>query len=74
VNTDYAIADITCDNRVDVMDLLLAGISFGSEDESFFLGNMVADPKFDPRADFDGDGVITSMDVLAIGLDFGKTL
>jgi hypothetical protein len=74
VNTDYAIADITCDNKVDVMDLLLAGLSFASQDESFFLGNQAADPRFDARADFDGDGVITSMDVLAIGLDFGKTL
>jgi len=72
VRTDVAIADINWDQEVDIFDLVLIGVAFGSKDEGFM--KPVADPNFDSRADLDGDGWITSMDVLAVGLDFGKKI
>ena len=82
VRADVAIMDINCDQEVDIYDLVMAGVAFGTQDEG--LGDdgipftaddkPVADAKYDPRADLDCDGHITIMDVLAIAMDFGEKI
>lgn len=72
VRDDVVIADTNCDQIVDIVDLVICGVAFGSRDEG--LGYPAADSKFDARADMNGDGFIDISDVVRIAIDFGKEI
>jgi len=55
-------ADIYFDGVIDIMDILIVGIAFGSNS---------TDPNWNPIADVYTDGIIDIMDVLVIGVVFG---
>jgi len=55
VREDVVISDADCNQLVNILDILVAAVAFGCNDEKF--GNPVADPKYDARADFDGNGL-----------------
>jgi len=69
VREDVVIADADCNQAVNILDILVAAVAFGSNDEKF--GNPIADPNFDARADMDGNGLINILDILAMAVDFG---
>ena len=55
--------DINGDGKVDMLDIVQVAVAYGSE---------VGDSKFNPRCDFNGDGVINDYDVNAIKDYFGQ--
>jgi hypothetical protein len=72
VREDVVIADADCNQKVNILDILVAAVAFGSADEAF--GNPVASPNYDARADMDGNSLINILDILAMAVDFGKQI
>jgi len=58
------IGDINGDGVIDIVDLTIAGMAYGS-----FEG----DPEYDPEADLNKDGHIDMRDLAVIGRNYGKT-
>ena len=56
--------DINNDGIVDIMDVLIASLAFGSRP---------GDPNWNPEADLVNDGLIDIMDLVTIGVNFGRT-
>lgn len=54
--------DINCDQKVDVRDIAMAALAFGSN---------VGYSRWDPRADINGDGIIDIRDLVIIAKNFG---
>ena len=57
-------ADINDDGIVDILDMTIAAIAFGSQP---------GDPNWNPDADLNQDGIINIFDLVIIGTNFGKT-
>jgi hypothetical protein len=82
VREDVVIADADCNQKVNILDILVAAVAFGSADEGPGADGTpgtpddkpVADPNFDARADMDGSGLINILDILAMAVDFGKQI
>jgi len=85
VREDCVIGDVDGNELVDSMDILVAGLAFGAEDEGAGSDGIPdtgdqgdrrnASPNYDARGDISDDrGVIDSMDILVMGLDFGSEL
>jgi hypothetical protein len=73
VRDDCVIADINCDELVDIVDIVITALAFGAKDEGF--GNPVADPNFDARGDLsDVRGEIDIVDIVRIAINFGWQL
>jgi len=56
--------DVNGDGLVDVYDLILVGIAFGSTP---------TDPNWNPYADLKSDNIIDIFDLIIVGVNFGKT-
>jgi len=84
VREDCVIADINCDEKVNIFDVALAALAFGEEDEGVGPDGTpgtpddkpVADPKFDARGDASLwlDSLIDIYDLCRICCDFNKKL
>jgi len=82
VREDCVIADINCDETVDIFDIVTCATAFGSEDEGPGPDGVcdtaddkpVADEDFDAKADITPDGMIDIFDVVKMATDFGETL
>lgn len=82
VREDVVIADISCDQKVTITDIVIGATAFGAEDEGLGRDGIpftaddkfVADPNYDARADMNGDGIINIVDLVHIAVDFGKTI
>jgi hypothetical protein len=73
VRDDCVIADIDCNELVDIVDIVITALAFGALDEGF--GNPVADPNFDARGDLsDARGEIDIVDIVRIAINFGWQL
>jgi hypothetical protein len=59
----YPIRDMNGDGKVDMRDIVQVAFAYGSE---------AGDSRFNPRCDFNGDGVINDYDVNAIKDYFGQ--
>jgi len=57
------IIDVNGDGKIDIEDIFLAALAFGSEP---------GDPHWDPRCDVNNDGKVDIEDVFLIALQFGK--
>jgi len=57
------IGDINIDRIVNIQDVVIAALAFGSRPE---------DPNWNPKADFNGDSIINIIDLVFIGINFGK--
>jgi hypothetical protein len=57
--------DVNNDGVVDIFDLVLVGIAFGSEP---------GDPNWDERADLNGDGFVNILDAVIVGTNYGKSV
>lgn len=55
--------DLNGDGKVDIKDVYVVGIAFGTEP---------GDKRWDPIADVNGDGVVNIMDAAIVTKDFGK--
>ena len=55
--------DVNADGIVDVFDLVLVGVAFGSQE---------GEPSYNPDADLNGDGVIDIFDAVIVGSNFGN--
>ena len=60
---DWKDYDINGDGHVDIRDVVRVAIAYGSE---------AGDSRFDPRCDFNGDGVINDYDINAIKDYYGQ--
>jgi len=70
---DCVIADIDCNELVDIVDIVICALAFGAQDEGF--GVPVADPNFDARGDLaDVRGLIDIVDIVKIAINFGWQL
>jgi len=56
--------DINGDGIIDIMDLLIIALAYGSQP---------GDPHWDPDADINNDEIVDIMDAVIIGVNFGKT-
>jgi len=85
VRKDCVIVDVDGNELVDSMDILVAALAFGSENAHIHGApdagppggddKITSDPNWNPRGDAsDERGIIDSMDVLVMGLDFGSEL
>ena len=83
VRDDCQIGDVDCNELVDIMDILVAGMAFGAQDEGPGPDGTPetpddkkdADPNYNAKADIcDDRGLIDIMDILVMAMDFGKTL
>jgi len=83
VREDCVIGDVDGNELVDSMDILVAGLAFGAEDEGSGPDDKpgtlddkpIADHNYDARGDISDDrGIVDSMDILVLGLDFGSEL
>ncbi|MFQ5999529.1 MAG: hypothetical protein ACE5J6_02000 [Candidatus Bathyarchaeia archaeon] len=65
--------DVNGDGIVDIVDVVIAAIAFGSMavDDPTTLWNETKN--WDPDADLNGDGLIDIIDLVIIGVNFGKT-
>jgi hypothetical protein len=83
VREDLVIADINCDELVDIVDIVMCALAFGAEDE--YVGpdgipmtgddKQVADPNYDARGDIaDSRGLIDIVDIVRIAINFGWQL
>jgi len=59
------LGDINGDGTVNIGDILICAVAFGSEP---------GDLKWNPIADLDSNGIINILDLVKIGVNFGKTL
>jgi len=82
VREDLVIADINCDETVDIFDVVTCAKAFGTEDEGPGPDGLcetaddkpVADAGFDAKADIKPNGLIDIFDIVAIAKDFGKAI
>jgi len=82
VREDVVIADLNCDETVNIMDIYTCAKAFGAKDEGPGPDGLcntgddkpVADQGFDGKADIETDGVINIRDIFIIAKDFGKKL
>ena len=82
VREDLVIADINCDETVDIFDVVTCAKAFGTGDEGPGPDGLcdtdddkpVADEGFDGKADIKPDGLIDIFDIVSISKDFGKTI
>ncbi len=73
VREDCVIADVDCNELVDIVDIVICALAFGAQDEGF--GYPVADPNFDARGDLaDVRGLIDIVDIVRIAINFGWQL
>jgi hypothetical protein len=73
VRQDCVIADIDCNELVDIVDIVICALAFGAKDEGF--GVPVADPNFDARGDLSAArGLIDIVDIVRIAINFGWKL
>jgi hypothetical protein len=56
--------DVNLDCRVNIFDLSLVAVSYGAR---------LGDPRYNPNADLNGDGIINITDLTIVGSNFGKT-
>jgi len=56
--------DVNRDGTVNILDVLIAVVAFGSQP---------GDPNWNPDADLDGNWIINILDMVIIGVNFGKT-
>ena len=76
------VADISCDQKVNIEDIAICTTAFGAYDEGLGPDNTpntpddrhIADPRYDARADLDCNGLIDIFDLVRIALDFGEEL
>jgi len=59
-----AASDINGDRTVNILDLSIVAVSYGS---------VPGDERWNPDVDIDGNGVINILDIAPIAMDFGKT-
>ena len=83
VREDCVIADINCDEQVDIVDIVIAALAFGSQDEGPGADGTpgtpddkpVADPNYDARGDVsDARGLVDIVDIVRIAINFGWKL
>ena len=82
VREDLVIADINCDEAVDIFDIVTCSKAFGTQDEGPGPDGLcdtgddkpVADDGFDAKADIKPNGVIDIFDIVAISKDFGEAI
>ncbi len=63
--TLYLPGDVNGDGRVDIEDLVLFSRAFGSRK---------GDPNYDPRADFNNDGVLDGLDLILLAYNWGRSI
>jgi hypothetical protein len=56
--------DINRDGKVDIIDVVIVGIAFGSTPET---------PNWNPNADFNEDGIVDIFDVVLVTVNYGKS-
>lgn len=61
--------DVDGNDIIDINDVVLTALSFGS---TVAKPNIVGNP-YDPRADLNNDGIVDIVDLIIIGVTFGKT-
>jgi hypothetical protein len=83
VREDCAIADVNCDEQVDIVDIVICALAFGAKDEGpgtdgtpgTIDDKPVADPNYDARGDVsDARGEIDIVDIVRIAINFGWKL
>jgi len=62
LGTEYIVGDLNHDGKVDVRDVAIVALAFGSTP---------ADPNWDPRADVDENGAIDTVDLSTVARNFG---
>ena len=83
VREDLVIADVNCDELVDIVDIVICALAFGAEDE--YVGpdgipmtgddKQVADFNYDARGDLTPTrGLIDIVDIVRIAINFGWQL
>jgi len=60
---DWKKADVNNDWMVDIEDIVICAVAFGSKPGS---------PKWDPRADLNGDNLVDIFDIVSIAIKYGK--
>jgi hypothetical protein len=63
-NLTFLPTDINRDGRVDIVDIVLVAMAYGSKP---------GDPNWNENADIDKNGIIDILDVSAVARDYGKT-
>jgi len=61
---NYSPYDLNEDGHVDILDVAIVASAFGAEE---------GDPRWDPRADVDGNGLVDIYDLVTMGVHFGET-
>jgi hypothetical protein len=59
------VTDLNMDGRVNIQDITLVAIAYGSKP---------GDPKWNLMADLDKNGVINILDIALVARDYGKTV
>lgn len=62
--TNYSPYDLNKDGHVNITDVAIVTTAFGTEE---------GDPRWDPRADVNGDGLVDIFDLVTIAIHFGET-
>jgi hypothetical protein len=66
--------DIDGDGVVDIVDVVIVALAFGSQSEDDPLTPWDETLRWNPDADINNDGLVDIVDLVIIGINFGKTL
>jgi hypothetical protein len=72
VRQDLVIADVNCDEIVDIYDAIILANSFGAYDEDWEIP--YADPKYNAGVDIKPDGIIDIYDAIILAGTFGEEI
>ena len=67
------LGDINGDGIIDLQDIALEAIAFGSAAEDKPQTPWNETNKWNPEADLNGDGIVDIVDLVIVGINFGKT-
>jgi len=65
--------DVNGDGIVDIVDVVIVALAFGSEAEDDPLTPWDETLRWNPDADINNDGLVDIVDLVIIGTNFGKT-